>query len=85
MDFLVNIENQSSVQSPSKLIDYAIAGRPVLSVSSTTINPTVINQFLNGDYANRLKLPDLDQFDIRKVASRFLALCEAGTAASIPK
>jgi hypothetical protein len=76
MDFLVNIENTTTVQSPSKLIDYAIAGRPVLSVSSTSVDKKIVDQFLTGDYSGKRELPDLSQYDIRTVASQFIALCE---------
>ena len=34
MDFLININNASERQMPSKLIDYYLTGRPVLSLDS---------------------------------------------------
>jgi hypothetical protein len=77
MDFLVNIENNTHVQLPSKLIDYAVAGRPVLSVSSNSIDTVTVDQFLNGNYANKAALPDLERYDIRNVANQFLALCDS--------
>ena len=52
-DFLINIKNESSVQSPSKLIDYALTHRPILTITSD----------FNSSYASSnkilLKLPAL--------------------------
>ena len=36
MDFLINLDNNTHTQLPSKLIDYAIAERPVLNINSKT-------------------------------------------------
>lgn len=73
MDFLLNVENRGNVQSPSKLIDYRIANRPVLSVGEK-LNTKVIDQFLLGDYSNKLQMPDLSMYDIRTVVKQFLSL-----------
>lgn len=74
-DFLVNFENgNTSVQVPSKLIDYSLAGRPVLSVNSYKIDEQNIQKFLNGDYSEQMVLPDLSQYDIRNVAKQFVDL-----------
>ena len=73
MDFLVNIENKGTAQSPSKLIDYAIVARPILSVSNVC-NTRIIDQFLAGNYSGQMHLPDISQYDIRNVAKQFLSL-----------
>jgi len=73
MDFLVNFDNNTSVQVPSKLIDYAIANRPILSIKKEP-NREAVSEFLSGNYTQQLVLPDIDQYDIRNVASRFIAL-----------
>lgn len=73
MDFLINFENNTSVQTPSKLIDYSIVNRPVISITKI-IDTTVIDEFLNGNYSNRYKMPDLSQYDIKNVAAEFLNL-----------
>lgn len=75
MDFLVNIENVNSpTQIPSKLIDYAITGRPILSVNPLQPNEDVINQFLKKDYASRFIVNDIEQYHISKVAEKFVEL-----------
>lgn len=74
MDFLVNFENESSLMIPSKLIDYYIAGRPVLSVGSRNINKKAVDQFLAGDYSNQYSFDDMDRYRIENVCNRFLKL-----------
>ena len=74
MDFLVNFENQSSTMVPSKLIDYYLAGRPVLNVSANEIDAERVDQFLEGNYEYRYKYNDVDQYRIENVCSQFLKL-----------
>lgn len=73
MNFLVNIENIDKEQSPSKLIDYALTKRPILSVGSNQINKLVIQEFLNGNYSNAKKI-NLEPYDIKNVTKQFLDL-----------
>ncbi|MFH5833520.1 glycosyltransferase [Halalkalibaculum sp. DA3122] len=76
MDFLVNFENSTSLQRPSKLIDYYLAGRPVLSVTSSDIDKNAINEFLSGNYTRKYEFGDMDQFRIENVCRNFLDLCQ---------
>lgn len=78
MDFLINFENDTSLQQPSKLIDYYLTGRPVLSVPSYNIDKKVINEFLCGDYSNRHTFVNMEQYQIEKVCSCFLDLAFEG-------
>ncbi len=73
MDFLVNFENGTATQSPSKLIDYTIVSRPILSVSLTP-NATVLNSFLSGDYSDQFIFEDIEKYNIRNVANQFISL-----------
>lgn len=74
-DFLLNIENLSDVQTPSKLIDYVIAGRPVFSFKSGSDGfKAPFLRFLEGDYEESLILPSVDDFDIKSVARKFVEL-----------
>ena len=75
MDFLVNIENESSLMMPSKLIDYYLTGRPVLNISGTSLVTDNVNQFLNGVYHKKYEYEDIDQFRIEKVCKKFISLC----------
>lgn len=77
MDFLINIENQNNVQSPSKLIDYAIAGRPILSIKPFNLNTEVVDEFLNGDYSNGYVIENIQQYNIKNVAAQFVNLSES--------
>lgn len=74
MDFLVNFTNGTSVQTPSKLIDYAIAGRPVISIDTGKLDTGKLLAFLQNDYSLEDKKIDLDQYDIKNVTNRFLQL-----------
>jgi hypothetical protein len=79
MDFLVNISLDLRVQSPSKLIDYYLVGRPVLSLQSNEVNQSV-DEFLSGDYRNALSFDDYEKFRIENVCSKFLSLIPADYA-----
>lgn len=78
MDFLVNIEFHSSVvsNSPSKLIDYSITGRPVLSLSMENLDRSLIEDFLKGNYNDSLKFDDIERFRIENVAEEFIKLAQ---------
>ena len=73
MDFLINFDNNTPLNSPSKLIDYAIVNRPVLNVDRNFKGEELF-AFINGDYSNRMHLPDPGQYLIRNVTQLFLNL-----------
>lgn len=74
MDFLINIANQSTVQVPSKLIDYALTNRPILEITSDFSQVNEFREFLNGDFSSRKEITNIWQYDIRNVADAFLKL-----------
>lgn len=73
MDFLVNFDNNTSVQVPSKLIDYALTGRPILNIRSP-LEPAAIDQFLKGDYSAKYVVDDIQKYNIENVVRQFLEL-----------
>ena len=73
MDFMVNLENFGAKQTPSKLIDYAIINKPILSIKTGELNTQIINEFLAGNYEHQYKV-DKEQYRIEKVVDKFLAL-----------
>lgn len=74
-DFLVHIENgHEKEEKPSKLIDYALACRPVLSINSFYLNKENILRFLKGNYSGKLIMPDINQYRIENVVDKFLDL-----------
>ena len=75
MDFLVNFDNETPLQMPSKLIDYYLTGRPVLSVGSREVNPDLIDQFLEGNFENQFQYENINQYRIGTVCNNFLMLC----------
>lgn len=76
MNFVVNFENTGEIQTPSKLIDYAIIGKPILSIPNGQINKEIFFEFINGDYSNAKKIENLDSYKIENVANEFLKLIQ---------
>lgn len=76
MDFLVNICNNSSVQTPSKLIDYGLSKRPILNVSSEISNDEIkaFESMLKGDYSQKVIVPNIEKYNSDVVAKQFLEL-----------
>jgi len=74
MDFLINIAFNLKTQAPSKLIDYAIAGRPILSMDTNQLDPVIFSEFINGTYDNQFKLTKLEKYNIKNVSKQFLEL-----------
>lgn len=74
-DFLINLENPTTKQSPSKLIDYALSGRPILSINTNKkIDTEIIDQFLCGNYKNSYIIENIEKYDIKNVAKQFILL-----------
>lgn len=78
MDFLINFDNNTILNSPSKLIDYAIVGRPVFNITNT-FNQDIFEAFLAGDYSNRMEIDDIEKYHIKNVAQKFLDLLGDGS------
>ena len=74
MDFLINIGNGTKVQTPSKLIDYTLTKRPILTIESNDIKEKTLMEFLYGDYSHKDAPIDISQYDIHNVAQQFLEL-----------
>lgn len=74
MDFLINLLNNNSVQSPSKLIDYALSGRPILDISSSFAEKENFDNFMKGDYSNKHAGVDVQKYNIENVGKQFLEL-----------
>jgi len=73
MDFLVNFDNNTPSQLPSKLIDYAITDRPVFNVTAST-QFNLLHDFMDGNYEERMQLDPAENFNIRNVAASFVRL-----------
>lgn len=74
MDFLINIDNLSSNQTPSKLIDYALTKRPIYSFRQNNFDIEEFNKYLFGEYpSNKINI-ELENYDIKNVCNKFLEL-----------
>jgi len=70
-DFVINFENISSTQNPSKLIDYMLSRRPILSISTTETSWPLFSSFLNNNFEKAHTLPDFDQYSMKSVGLKF--------------
>lgn len=73
MDFLINFDNNTTLNIPSKLIDYAITRRPVLNIDKNLKYEDLL-AFLKGNYENRMVLPNPEQYHIKNVSQLFMDL-----------
>lgn len=74
MDFLINFQNNSGVQQPSKLIDYALTGRPIINISNDFKEREDFDLFMKGDYSGNYVINNLQDYNIKNVAEQFLTL-----------
>ncbi len=74
MNFVVNFENVGSKQTPSKLIDFVIIEKPILSIKYGDLKTNVILEFLNKNFTNAFRVENADQYRIENVAQQFLDL-----------
>lgn len=72
MDFLLNIDNGTNIQTPSKIIDYTLVRRPILTIDSYDIKQEYFMEFMQGDYTHKDAEIDISKYDIHKVARQFL-------------
>lgn len=76
MDFLINFTNLSTTQQPSKLIDYGLAQRPILNISSAFIHEEQLafERFIKGNYSNQTKMENIEQYNSSTVCEQFISL-----------
>lgn len=73
MDFIVNMNNTSSNQVPSKLIDYSLAERPIYSCSPNEIDIEKLKKFCMGDYQGK-EVIEIEKYNIKIVVDNFCKL-----------
>ncbi|WP_435415570.1 hypothetical protein [Polaribacter aestuariivivens] len=76
MDFVVNFENNTTLQTPSKLIDYTLINVPILSINCVNFNDSHFKEFIKKNYTNRLIVKNVSQYDIKNVGDKFVNLIE---------
>jgi hypothetical protein len=55
------------------LIDYSIAGRPVLNITSN-FDFSILLEFMDGIYNKRMLLDSPSNYDIREIAKKFIEI-----------
>lgn len=76
MNFVVNFENVGEIQTPSKLIDYAILEKPILSIKYGNFKASTVLEFLQENYQNAFQIENPSQYRIETVAKKFLKLLD---------
>jgi hypothetical protein len=77
MDFLVNLANVNRPnQIPSKLIDYAITGRPILNVNPIEPNKEPLLEFLSTEYNSAFVVQNIERYKISNVAKEFVNIVD---------
>ena len=76
MDFLINLLNDTSKQSPSKLIDYALSKRPIIDISTNFSEEEKNNfvSFMKRDYTRQHIVDNIEQFESKNVALKFIEI-----------
>lgn len=73
-DILLNIGNADPTALPSKLIDYGLSKRPILTIDENLDDAiALLYAFIDGNYERRTVV-DLDKYHISNVTKQFLKL-----------
>lgn len=75
-NFLLDIPNTNSNQMPSKLIDYLISGRPILSERNLKDFQVSFMDFISGDFTRQKIDLKLEQFDVKIGGRQFAQLLD---------
>jgi hypothetical protein len=76
MDFVINLESINKFQKSSKLIDYALVQRPILSIKPLDIDKIALKEFLIGNYEKQRIIDDIEQYNIKNIVNKFINLAE---------
>ncbi len=75
MDFIINFENTTQVQVPSKLIDYYFTKRPILNINPNYLDEMKIERFLHRNFVDEdyLKL-NVHEYLSENVVQKYIKL-----------
>ena len=72
MDCILNFENHSKTQSPSKIIEYSFLGRPIFSVNLEIDGDVFIDELLSG---NREPIQiNSSEYDNKQIIDKYISL-----------
>ncbi|QSR36415.1 hypothetical protein CFI10_15790 [Marinobacterium iners] len=73
MDFLINFSNATSIQAPSKIVDYVLSSRPFITICQENFDMNEFIAFLNNDFTSFVE-PNISQYNEINVARKFAQL-----------
>lgn len=74
VDFLINISNAGTVQTPSKLIDYTLTQRPILTISSQFHENEQFFEFIQANYSRQTEPCKIENYEIKNIVDKFVKL-----------
>lgn len=81
-DFIVNVDNENCVMTPSKIVECISTGRPIINISNYATSYLPIEKYTELGYAISFKDPDISE-DIADQAAKFIAQHANGKTAPI--
>ena len=70
-DFIVNVDNENCVMTPSKIVECIATGRPVINISNPDINYPPMDDYIEIGYAISITNTEITEFDAQEV-SKFI-------------
>ena len=79
-DFIVNVDNENCVMTPSKIVECIATGRPVINISNPDINYPPMDDYIEIGYAISITNTEITEFDAQEVSkfiNKHIGTCEA--------
>jgi len=74
VDFLLNLEYGTNIQRASKLIEYTLVRRPILSLYSQDFETEKLEKFLHGDYSQQYYVSNIEDYNINNAVKKIIEL-----------
>ena len=71
-DFLLNLEYGTNIQRASKLIEYSLVRRPILSLYSQDFDTEKLAKFLHRDYSQQYYVSNIEDYNINNAVKKFI-------------
>jgi len=70
---VINFSNATSIQAPSKIVDYVLSSRPFITICQEDFDMNEFIAFLNNDFTSFVA-PNISQYNEINVAIKFAQL-----------